>query len=602
LVAKRLPRPSRTTSRRGVLSIVHVIGALTTGSITLGGACAQKGAERTRSTGDADGSAGAPLDAALASDASGAGGIAGRGAAGTDALPNVDASTDGDVAVGDVIRDASTDTLTDRPFLLKAPYDWVGVLGTGQSLAVGGGPAINMSTTQPFHNLKLVDTGPDPKYPIQPNTGSPKWAAIPLKEPFRDNAPGSGPGYDDGQYPNNVQGETPHTAMGSTLSALFAARGGMGDYVSVHSLVGWFGRCLKDINKEGGQRAYPASVNEARVWKQLAQAANTTYGVGGIILTHGECDDVTADYGTGLHQFWQDYNTDLKAITGQTRDVVLFASQQSTQNHGATGSAVQLWQASVANPDQIVCIGPKYQYQYGPDSLHLPATGYIRLGEKHAEIFDIVVNQQRPWKPVQPNKITRAGAVITVAMDVPNPPLVWDTALAPPHQQMNQAWAAGKGFEVSDQSNKPLNIASVAISGSSVVITLSANPGTQKVHVGYALTQDGSGSLGGKVNGLRGLLRDSDDFLGSDAESLDADVTKGSAVIKSATTGGFARRTAGDLLSGTGVAPGVVVLSHDSDDQLTLSAPWSGDSARISASYHHGQANYCVHFAMDETP
>jgi hypothetical protein len=282
--------------------------------------------------------------------------------------------------------------------------------------------------------------------------------------------------------------------------------------------------------------------------------------------------------------------------------VVLFASQQSTQNSGAKGSAVQLWQASRANPEHIVCVGPKYQYQYGPDLLHLPATGYVRLGEKHAEIFDIVVNQQRLWQPLQPHKITRAGALITLAMDVPNPPLVWDAALAPPHQQMNQAWAAGKGFEVSDQNNKPLTIASTAISANSVIITLNADPGAQKVHVGYALTQDGGGSLGGRVNGLRGLLRDSDDFAGSDAESLDTDVVKGSSTIKSATAGGFARRTAGDLLSGTGVAPGTVVVSRDSDDQLTLSAPWAGDSARIQVAFHHGQANFCVHFAMDEAP
>jgi hypothetical protein len=532
----------------------------------------------------APGSSGAPSAGAGGSSSAGSAGFANAGTAG---LETPDA--------GPIV-----------PVVPKAPpFGWVGVIGTGQSLAVGGGGSpqqVPISKAASAKNLKLVDTGADPKYPILPNTGAPKWAAVALKEPFRDNAPGTGPGYADGQYPNDVQGETPHTAMASTLSTLFAARGGMGDYVSVHSLVGWFGRCLKDINKEGGQRAYPASLNEARVWKQLAQAANTTFGVGGIILTHGECDASTVGYGSGLHQFWQDYNTDLKAITGQTQDVVLLATQQSTQNSGASGSAVQLWQASLLNPSQIVCVGPKYQYQYGPDLLHLPATGYVRMGEKYAEIFDIVVNQRLPWKPVQPTKITRAGAVITVAMDVPNPPLVWDAALAPPHQQMNQAWAAGKGFEVSDQSNKPLTIASAAISGSNVVITLSNDPGTQKVHVGYALTQDGGGSLGGKVNGLRGLLRDSDDFTGSDAESLDTDVTKGSAAIKSATAGGFARRTAGDLLSGTGVAPGAVVVSHDSDDQLTLSAPWPGDSARINASYHHGQANYCVHFALDETP
>ncbi len=574
------------------------LGALSACSTANNTALGSAGAANPGSAGAAGTpNAGATSSAGESSAGTGGGGSAGAGSAG---LANASAA-------GLEPRDAGPDDAGAPPPLVPKtpPFGWVGVIGTGQSLAVGGGGTPQqspISKSVSAKNLKLVDTGADPRYPIAPNSGSPKWAAIPLKEPFRDNVPGSGPGYVDGQYPNDVQGETPHTAMGSTLSALFSARGGIGDYVSAHTLVGWFGRCLKDIDKAGGQRAYPASLNEARVWKQLAQTAGTTFGVGGILLTHGECDARSADYASGLHQFWQDYDTDLKAITGQTRDVVLFASQQSTQNSGAKGSAVQLWQASLANPNQIVCVGPKYQYQYGPDLLHLPATGYVRLGEKHAEIFDIVVNQQRAWKPVQPTKITRAGAVITIAMDVPNPPLVWDSALAPPHQQMNQAWAAGKGFEVSDQSNKPLTIASAAISGSSVLLTLAADPGAQKVHVGYALTQDGGGSLGGKVNGLRGLLRDSDDFVGSDAESLDTDVSKGSASIKSAVAGGFSRRTAGDLLTGTGVPPGSVVVSHDSDDQLTLSAPWSGDSARLRISFHHGQANYCVHFALDETP
>jgi hypothetical protein len=329
-------------------------------------------------------------------------------------------------------------------------------------------------------------------------------------------------------------------------------------------------------------------------------AANLTFGVGGIVLTHGECDANTADYATGLYQMWQDYNADLKAITGQTRDVVLFGSQQSTQNSGAKGSAVQLWQASVAHPEQIVCTGPKYQYQYGPDSLHLPATGYVRLGEKYAEIFDIVVNQERTWKPLQPNKITRSGAVITIAFDVPNPPLVWDSTLAPPHQQMNQQWAAGKGFEVSNQSNQPLTISSVAISGNNVLLTLDKDPGSQAVHVGYALTQDGGGSLGGQVDGLRGLLRDSDDFAGSDAEQIDTKLSNGSAVITSATAGGFTFRTAGDLLGLPDTMTSAVVLSRDSNDQLTLSAPWSGASGQIKLAYHHGQANFCVHFALDE--
>ena len=57
------------------------------------------------------------------------------------------------------------------------PFGWVGVIGTGQSLAVGGGGSqqqLPISKTASAKNLKLVDTGADPKYPILPNTGAAK--------------------------------------------------------------------------------------------------------------------------------------------------------------------------------------------------------------------------------------------------------------------------------------------------------------------------------------------------------------------------------------------------------------------------------------------
>ncbi|HVY26496.1 MAG TPA: dockerin [Polyangiaceae bacterium] len=484
------------------------------------------------------------------------------------------------------------------------PFGWVGIIGTGQSLAVGGGGTDQqhpISTTASYGNLKLADSGPDPKYPIAPGEGTPQWSAVPLLEPIRRNVAGQGPGYTDWQYPNNIQGETPHTSMASTLSSLFKARGGQGDYVTVHSVVGWAGRCLNQINKQGGGRAFPASLNEARVWQQLAAAAGKTYGVGAVVLTHGECDASNQAYGSGLYPFWSDYNTDIKALTGQANDVVLLASQQSATASGATSSAVQLWKASVEHPQQILCVGPKYQYQYGPDRLHMPATGYIRLGEKYAEVFDLVVNQKRSWKPLQPRKVSRSGAKITVDFDVPNPPLVWDKHLQPPHQQAHVQWAAGKGFEVTGQNNAALTIASVAIEGSSVVITLAADPGATQVVVGYALTQDGAGTQSGTVQGLRGLLRDSDPFVGADAEELPIDVVQGSTTIKPAQAGGFLRRTAQDVLTGAGVAEDTIVLSRESNDQLTLATPWSSASGRISASFHHEQANYCVHFSMPQS-
>jgi hypothetical protein len=513
----------------------------------------------------------------------------------------------GEEAAPDAAIDAAPDATGEASPVTStaSPYDWVGIVGTGQSLSIGGGGSDQqrpISTTESAHGLKLQDNGPDPKYPIAPNTGSPAWQAIPLREPIRNHVAGQGPGYTDVQYPNDIQGETPHTAMADTLAGLFSARGGAGDYMSVHSVVGAASMCLDQINKEGGQRAYPASLNEASVWQAQAAGAGKTFGYGGVVLTHGECDASNANYGMGLYQFWTDYNTDLKAITGQSRDVVLFATQQSTVNAGATGSAVQLWQTGVAHPNQIVCVGPKYQYQYGPDRLHLPAPGYVRLGEKYAEIFDVVVNEQRPWAPLQPRRIVRSGAMITIDFDVPNPPLLWDTVLAPPHQQAHTEWAKGQGFEVNAADGTALPIADATITGQSVVITLTADPGAGMVQVGYALTQDGNGALGGMVSGLRGLLRDSDDFEGSDAEDIDTVVTQGSSDISSATPGAFVRRTAGDLLTGAGVPAGTAIAARVSNDQLTLAAPWPNASGTVPAHYHHNQANYCVHFAMAEGP
>ena len=115
----------------------------------------------------------------------------------------------------------------------------------------------------------------------------------------------------------------------------------------------------------------------------------------------------------------------------------MLVSQQSSVNTGAAGSAVAVWLAGVAHPGQIICTGPKYQYQYLPDHQHMAAPGYERLGQKYAEVFDLVVNQKVAWKPLQPNKIARTGSTITVGFDVPNPPLVWDVHMAVPHQQVN---------------------------------------------------------------------------------------------------------------------------------------------------------------------
>jgi hypothetical protein len=476
-----------------------------------------------------------------------------------------------------------------------SPFDWVGVIGTGQSLSVGCCDSVPISTSQPFQNLKLEDRGPDPKYPID-GTGTPNWAALPLTEPIRAPVPGYGNcSYppDNCQYPNNIflKSETPHSGMANQLSASWRARGG--DYVSAHSVVGVGGSLLMYIAK--GTGSYKAGLSEARAFAQLAKGAGKTYGVGGIVLTHGEADASNADYATALHTFWQDYNADIQLATGQTRDVVLFASQQSTTAAPTDSSAVQLWRASLDHPGQIVCTGPKYQYTYS-DGLHMTAAGYRALGEKYAEVFDIVVNQSLPWKPLGPRKVSRTGATITIDFDVPNPPLTWDETITAAHKQDHKAWANGRGFELKDDAGNELPIASVEIQGDSVILTLEQAPAAGvKLRLAYATTPDAQGFPKGTA--LHGQLRDSDELVGYDAEKLQVQVANGSAEV-TGSAGAFARRAGRDVVEAASLPKGTSVVAINAD-ALSLSSRWSGPTGVAELAFHHDQHNYCVHFSLE---
>jgi hypothetical protein len=468
--------------------------------------------------------------------------------------------------------------------------DWVGIIGTGQSLSVGAGAA-PISTVQPYNNLKLLDRGPDPQYPLD---GGGDLSLVPLTEPIKPRLQG----YSDNQYPNNILGESPNTGMANEISKLWLDRVG-GDYVTLQSPVGWSGHCLRDIDKRGTGRAYPGSLSEGRSFQRLADEAGKTFAFGAIILTHGECDAGNPGYEDGLFQLWHDYNDDLRAITGQSQDVPLLVSQQSTILVPRGGSSVAVWKLAVDHPGQAYCVGPKYQYQYLPDHLHMDAAGYRRIGEKYAEVFDLVVNQGVFWKPVQPNTVVREGARVIVTFDVPNPPLSWDENISAPHQEVHSVWANGRGFEVSDSTGE-LTISSVDIVGDDVVeITLDREPTGSNLLLRYALTQDGIGIQGGTDLGMRGQLRDSDTLVGYDLQTIECNVTNGSRIVTSVVSGAFAGRTGHDVVQGCDVPDNMVVKSKDSGQQLTLSTPWPGATGTGFLTFHHDQHNYCVQFELE---
>jgi lysophospholipase L1-like esterase len=388
----------------------------------------------------------------------------------------------------------------------KQTWDWSGIIGTGQSLAVGelGKPV--KSTNQPYGNLKLSTA--DLPWPIDP--ADTNLSLVPLVEPIGRLSHGY-----PSSWPQNIAGETPHSSMANEISALFQAAHGK-DFVTVHGEVGENGQCMiylkKDPTKKGvNGRSYEAALIEAKAITRLAKAAGKTYGVGAVTVTHGECDAGNTHYESDLHQLWGDYNADLSAITGQTQKLQMIVSQQNSCNDFSPSTLAQ-WKAGVDYPAEIVCSGPKYQYP-SAEGIHLNTDGYQQLGEKYGQVYYERVVLGKNWQPLQPTAIERKGAVITVRFHVPAAPLVWETSFSAPHPSIDE-WKNGKGFEVT-AADKRVAIQSTEILGDSVVITCATDPGPD-VRVSYAMVGERPRMPAPFHGTFRwGQLRDSDPFVGS---------------------------------------------------------------------------------------
>jgi len=471
------------------------------------------------------------------------------------------------------------------------PPIWLGVIGTGQSLSVGAASGSLLFTTPSPNDLKLSLGAQATSWPIDPT--DPELSLAPLAEPIRPLDTGS-----SRPYPNNIYGETFHTAMGAQLGAINQAIAGT-DLTSVHSVVGQGDSSITVIQKNGTGNAYAASLFEATAFARLVAAAGARYEVGAVVLTHGERDAERATYEDDIARLASDYDQDLRAVTGQTRAIPLIVSQQHPDPViGRSTSTIAAWKAGVDYPGKIFCAGPKYQYGYAGDHIHLVAGQYDRLGIKYAEVFHEVVVRGNDWQPLQPIDVTRDGQTLSVRFHVPFPPLAWDEAFGAPHQVMHAAWKNGRGFEVEDGQGE-VTITEVTIDGDTVRLAIDRSPVAPLV-VRYAMTQDANQRAGGQVGGRFGQLHDADPLTGVDAEEIECNVTAGAVAIAPTAAGGFARRTSRDIVeavAGSGLAPNTLVYSIG-PDAINLSQPWTGETGTARLRFRSNQWNYAVAFEL----
>jgi hypothetical protein len=377
-------------------------------------------------------------------------------------------------------RNAIGDSLVSRTISSRWLYH---VLITGQSLALGelGTPAL--STTAPYSNFKL-----NPANNI----------ITPLVETTK---------------------ESPASAMGHgltyTRSDIIAQQ--TEDYlygVTNHALQGVPYATLKK-----GTYSYNLGMSQVTNMKANADTYDLPYRVIAVTAIHGEDDHLigtsAATYEADLLEWYNDYNTDVKEINGQTFDIPLVTDQFSSWTaYNAATSVIPLAQLAAAenNPGKIYLVGPKYFLDYSPDGVHLINTSYRWLGEYYAKVLARIVNGEA-WKPLSPTTIERTNNVITVDFHVPVGSLAIDTT--------NIDAVPNYGFEYYDDSSSA-DIQSVTlVDNNTLAITLDAIPTGTNQLLRYAMTGTPGAITGPHTTGTaKGNIRDTDPAVSMSGNNL----------------------------------------------------------------------------------
>lgn len=345
----------------------------------------------------------------------------------------------------------------------------------GQSLAAGGGTGTSaISTTQPYSN-KMFAGGV-----LRPASQSSYLALV----------EGTG---------NGVNRET--IASGFANQVAHYQRDLVADSDARDLLMhNWAqdGQCYSALRKGGTLPNYANSIAAVEQAVGNLPSGKTSLNVRAVLCVHGECDASNASYAANLATWQSDYESDIRAATGQADAIPMFMSEWQA------AKLTNIYGAYLANPTKNVLVCPKYFLAHS-DSLHLVSSQYTILGEYYAKAYWQHVILGVNWHPLRPTSVTRSGAVITLVYGsqgrVGN--LVFDTTNV-------SALADGNyGFTYTDNMTAMIHVQSVSITDAAngvVQVTLDADPGPSGGFFSYGAV----GSGGGPITGTRGNLRDSD--------------------------------------------------------------------------------------------
>lgn len=276
----------------------------------------------------------------------------------------------------------------------------------------------------------------------------------------------------------------------------------------------WGGKSYAELKKGAALGVFESCISQVTSINNINSEVD--YRV--ITVIHGEQDGISGNtnYANDLVEWRTDFNTDIKAITGQTHDLDLFLCQTASGggygNNGGIGETTfpSPLQQLVAhkNNSNIIMVASKYQYEY-VDQSHIDNKSQSIHGEKYGQAISHHLNSDLgDWEPLRPLSFDKLSntVVITFTGSILSKeyPLAFDVS--------NVESITNMGFSYTDDSAN--TITSVDITDwNKVTITLSGLVGSNPI-IAYAY-HNGAGGSTNQANGLgdRGNLRDSDPLI-----------------------------------------------------------------------------------------
>lgn len=310
-------------------------------------------------------------------------------------------------------------------------------------------------------------------------------------------------------------GETPGSAA-ADVSAAFMGKtyydSGLSFLVTAPSAGGL---SIDQISKNTAP--YQRMIQDINAAKKITTEEGKTYDVQAILFSHGEEDTHLntsgEQYIKKVNDLMDDIANDAKKITGQSFAPHFIAYQVASHRYYKKSYpeiAIAQYKLEENNKNYTIAT-PMYIFDYSADHLHLRGWSSWMLGAYYGKVYSKKYVSNEDWRPLTIKSAKAYGNYIDVNLNVPVPPIQIDTSVV--------SITKNYGFSIRNSENVEFDvIKEVKITGGDSIRIIVDDVIPNDARLAYAFGSNGDVNGGGRKEGARGNIRDSDMFT---AESPD---------------------------------------------------------------------------------